>query len=66
MHAKAVFGTTLSAFERTMAAVKRSLVLLDETAVYLSDCAMKVEHEARRRAFDRLDRLQTQSVIPER
>jgi DNA-binding response OmpR family regulator len=55
---EAPFNGVLSAFEKTLVSVKQSLLLIDESTVSLSDCATKVEQEARKRAFDRLARLQ--------
>lgn len=55
----AFLSDALSAFERTMCAVDQSLLRVEESAARLSDLAMIVEQDARRRAFAHLDRLAT-------
>ena len=48
---------TLSAFDKTIFAVGRSLLQVEKSAARLSEVAIKVEQEARTRAFSRLDSL---------
>ena len=54
---QASFRSVLSAFEKTISAVEQSLLQMEEAVACLSDCAMKVEHQATTEAFARLDRL---------
>ena len=57
LHVQEFLSNTLSAFEKTMAAVDQTLLRVEESAARLSEVAIKVEQEARTRAFARLDRL---------
>lgn len=50
---------TLSAFDKTIFVVGQSLLQIEKSAARLSDVAIKVEQEARTRAFARLDSLRT-------
>ena len=54
---EASFNRALSAFEKTISTVEQTLLRIEESAGCLSDCAMKVEHQARTQAFTRLDDL---------
>jgi DNA-binding NtrC family response regulator len=57
LQVQAWLGDALSAFEKAIAAVDQSLLRIGESAARLSEVAIKVEQDARARAFARLDRL---------
>ena len=52
---EALLSDALSAFEKTISAVDQTLLRVEESAARLSEVAIKVEQEARTRAFARLD-----------
>ena len=54
---KECFHRALSAFEDTILTIEQSLVQIEKSAKCLTDCAVKVEHQARAQAFTRLDSL---------
>jgi hypothetical protein len=56
-HVEASFQGVLSAFEKTILAVEQSLLRIEQCDVSLCDWVIKVENEARKRAFERLNGL---------
>ena len=57
LQVEGLLSDALSAFDKTISAVDQALLRVEESAARLSDVAIKVEQEARTRAFARLDNL---------